>query len=78
MDIFEREVAGEIIAVDDPEYGKIAALIAEARKMISEINFGYRTPHEVRDLFFRVTAVAVDPTFSMLPPFYTDCELAGA
>ena len=30
IDIFEREIAGEIISVDDPEYGKIAALTTEA------------------------------------------------
>jgi acetyltransferase-like isoleucine patch superfamily enzyme len=72
MDIFEREIAGEIISVDDPEYGKIFALITEAQKLIAEINAGYRTPQEIRDLFSRLTGVAVDPTFSMLPPFYTD------
>jgi len=72
MDIFEREIAGEIISVDDPEYGKIFALITEAQKLIAEINAGYRTPQEIRDLFSLLTGVAVDPTFSMLPPFYTD------
>ena len=72
MNIFEREIAGEIIPVDDPEYGKIFALITEAQKLIAEINTGYRTPQEVRDLFSRLTGVVVDPTFSMLPPFYTD------
>jgi hypothetical protein len=28
--ILERERAGEIISLDDPEYGKIAELITEA------------------------------------------------
>jgi acetyltransferase-like isoleucine patch superfamily enzyme len=71
-DIFERERAGEIISIDDPEYGKILALITEAQKVIAEINTGYRTPDEVRDLFSRLTGAAVDPSFWMLPPFYTD------
>ena len=71
-DIFEREKAGEIISLDDPEYGKIAALITEAQKLIADINTGYRSPQEVRDLFSRLTGVTVDPSFWMLPPFYTD------
>jgi acetyltransferase-like isoleucine patch superfamily enzyme len=71
-DIFERERAGETISLEDPEYGKIAALITEAQKVIAEINSGYRTPEEVRDLFSRLTGTIVDPSFWMLPPFYTD------
>jgi acetyltransferase-like isoleucine patch superfamily enzyme len=71
-DIFEREQAGELISLDDPEYGRIAALITEAQQLIAAINTGYRTPQEVRDLFSRLTGVPVDPSFWMLPPFYTD------
>jgi len=72
MTIFERERAGEIISLDDPQYGKIADLITEAQKIIAEINTGYRSPQEVRDLFARLTGAPVDPSFWMLPPFYTD------
>ena len=71
-DIFARERAGELISLDDPEYGKIAALITEAQQLIAAINTGYRTPQEVRDLFSRLTGVPVHPSFWMLPPFYTD------
>lgn len=71
-DIFERERSGEIISLDDPEYGKIADLITEAQKLIAEMNGGYRTPQEVRDLFSRLTGAPVDSSFWMLPPFYTD------
>jgi acetyltransferase-like isoleucine patch superfamily enzyme len=71
-DIFERERAGEVISLDDPEYGKIAALITEAQQLIAQINAGYRTAQEVRDLFSRLTGAPVHPSFWMLPPFYTD------
>jgi acetyltransferase-like isoleucine patch superfamily enzyme len=71
-DIFERERAGEIISIDDPEYGKIADLITEAQQLIAEMNAGYRSPQQVRNLFERLTGVPVDPSFWMLPPFYTD------
>src|SRR5690348_11511405 len=70
--IFERERAGEIISIDDPEYGKIADLITEAQTIIADINTGYHTPQEVREMFSRLTGAPVDASFWMLPPFYTD------
>jgi acetyltransferase-like isoleucine patch superfamily enzyme len=71
-DIFERERAGEIISIDDPEYGKIADFITEAQQLMAEMNTGYRSPQQVRELFERLTGAAVHPSFWMLPPFYTD------
>jgi acetyltransferase-like isoleucine patch superfamily enzyme len=71
-DIFERELAGEVISLGDPEYPKIAALITQAQRLIAEINTGYRDPAEVRALFERLTGRAVDESFWLLPPFYTD------
>ena len=71
-DIFERERAGEVISLDDPEYGRIADVITEAQKIIAEINSGYRAPAQVRDLFSKLTGVPVDASFWILPPFYTD------
>lgn len=71
-DIFQRERAGEVIALSDPGYPKIAALITEAQRIIAEMNTGYRDPGEVRTLFRRLTGTAVDESFWLLPPFYTD------
>jgi len=71
-DIFQRELAGEVIALTDPEYPKILALINEAQRIIAEMNTGYRSPAEVRALFERLTGSTVDESFWLLPPFYTD------
>lgn len=71
-DIFQRELAGEVIALTDPEYPQIAALITEAQRIIAEMNTGYREPGEVRALFSRLTGREVDESFWLLPPFYTD------
>ncbi|MCR5864032.1 DapH/DapD/GlmU-related protein [Aquincola sp. J276] len=71
-DIFQRERAGELISLTDPEYPKIAALITEAQRLIAEMNTAYRDPAEVRALFSRLTGAAVDESFWLLPPFYTD------
>jgi len=71
-DIFERELAGEVISLTDPEYPKILALISEAQRIIADMNTGYRNPAEVRAMFERLTGRAVDESFWLLPPFYTD------
>jgi len=71
-DIFERERAGELISLDDPEYPKIGAMITEAQRVIAEMNTGYRNPAELRALFARLTGASIDPSFWLLPPFYTD------
>jgi acetyltransferase-like isoleucine patch superfamily enzyme len=72
LDIFQRELAGEVISLRDPEYPKIAALIAEAQRITAETNTGYRDPAEVRVLFSRLAGATVDESFWLLPPFYTD------
>ena len=54
-DIFQRELAGEVIALNDPEYPKIGALITDVQRIIAEMNTGYREPREVRALFNRLT-----------------------
>lgn len=72
LDILERELAGEVISLNDPEYPKIAALITHAQRVIAEMNTGYRDPAAVRALFERLTGTAVDDSFWLLPPFYTD------
>ena len=72
LDIFQRELAGEVISLRDPEYPKIAALIAEAQRITAEMNTGYRDPAEVRVLFSRLAGATVDESFWLLPPFYND------
>jgi acetyltransferase-like isoleucine patch superfamily enzyme len=72
LDIFQRELAGETISLRDPEYPKIAALIAEAQRITAEMNTRYRDSAEVRMLFSRLTGATVDESFWLLPPFYTD------
>ena len=45
----------------------------EALRITAEINGGYHTPEELRDLFSRLTGRPVDESFGLFPPFYTDC-----
>ena len=48
-------------------------LAQEALKITAELNHAYHTPEEIREIFSRLTGKQVSDTFSMFPPFYTDC-----
>ena len=44
----------------------------ETRRLLMDLNTNYHTDEEIVDLFSRITASDVDPSFRMFPPFYTD------
>lgn len=45
----------------------------EALRLTAELNNTYHTPEEIRGLMSNLTGKTVDESFSMFPPFYTDC-----
>lgn len=45
----------------------------EAMRLTAELNNSYHTPQEINLLMERIIGKPVDKTFSMFPPFYTDC-----
>lgn len=48
-------------------------LAQEALRLTAQLNSGYRTPEEIRDIMSELTGKPIDESFSMFPPFYTDC-----
>lgn len=54
-DIFEQDMAGEPVSIDEPEYYKINEQIIKAQKISAELNCGYKTPEEVRALIAELT-----------------------
>ena len=44
----------------------------EAQKITMKINTAYHEPEEMIELFSELIGKAVDPTFRLFPPFYTD------
>jgi acetyltransferase-like isoleucine patch superfamily enzyme len=44
----------------------------EALRLVAEINSGYRTPDEIRDLLSRLTGRTVDESVVVFPPFYSE------
>lgn len=48
-------------------------LAQEALRLTARLNSGYRTPEEIRAIMSELTGKPIDESFSMFPPFYTDC-----
>lgn len=48
-------------------------LAQEALKITAQINNGYHTPEEIRELFSELIGKKVDDTFCVFPPFYSEC-----
>ena len=51
----------------------MCALSQEALQRTAELNGAYHTPEEVRRIFSARTGRPVDDTFTLFPPFHTDC-----
>ena len=51
----------------------MCALSQEALQRTAEMNGAYHTPEEVRRIFSALTGRPVDDTFTLVPPFHTDC-----
>ncbi len=49
------------------------ALAQEALQVVAKLNTGYHTPEEVRSIFSELIGKPVDETFTVFPPFYTEC-----
>lgn len=48
-------------------------LSQEALEITAELNNGYHSPEEIRSLMERLTGRKIAPSFSMFPPFYSEC-----
>jgi acetyltransferase-like isoleucine patch superfamily enzyme len=71
--IFERELAGELISLDDPDYPQIYAIIRKAIRLTSELNaMTVDSNEQVNRVFSELINKTVDDSFFFIPPFYTD------
>lgn len=72
-DIFERDLAGEVIPLDDPEYPELFKVIAKAIRTTAELNTLVTDDlTKIREVFSRLIGKKVDEGFFLIPPFYTD------
>lgn len=70
--IFERDLAGETVSPSDPGYDELINSIWDTMKLAAELNDGWHTPDEVRSYLSRITGREIDPSVTLLPPFYVD------
>ena len=70
--IFERELAGELISPDDPDYEELADAIVETMNICREMNTGVHTVEENFEYLERIIGKEVDRSLFFMPPFYLD------
>lgn len=71
-DIFEKDLSGAMVSPDEPGYDKLINSIFETMRLAYELNDGYHTPEETRSYLSRITGREIDPSVTLLPPFYVD------
>lgn len=71
-DILQRELNGEEIRTDDPEYGKTIGTIHETMTALSAFN--RRPPFDSgnRAEISKILGIELDESSAILPPFYAD------
>lgn len=73
MNIFERELAGDVISPSkEPEFNLILGVINKAFELTTELNkLNYSNP-KARQILKELFKRELDETTTLIPPFYTD------
>ena len=73
LSIFLEHVKrGSLIEGGSEAHAFMHGAAQEALQVTAQINTGYRTPDEIRDLLSRLTGQAVDESVAVFPPFYSE------
>ncbi len=67
--ILERDLGGEPVSVDDPDYGMIKAVIANAKRLTQQMNTSVCDAAAVRRYFGELTGREVGDDFNLNLPF---------
>lgn len=65
--------SGDEIIAGSPVHLEMTKYFYEAYKITSKLNSTYHEPEQIHSLMEELTSRKLDPTFSIFPPFYTDC-----
>lgn len=63
----------EVIRSGSETHNFMCKLSNDAMRITCRLNSSYHTPEQIRVLFEELTGREVPESFSMFPPFYTDC-----
>jgi len=69
--VIERMRNGERITETDADFPRLCEEIENTRRLVGELNAGYHSPDEVRQLLERIWGQSLDASVRMFPPFYT-------
>ena len=64
---------GKTVVGGSPAHQFMHQLSQQALAITGQLNTGYHTPEEIRQLFSQLIGKPVDETFALFPPFSTDC-----
>jgi lysyl-tRNA synthetase class I len=65
--------SGNEIVAGSETHQYMCELSQEAIRLTMELNSSYHTNEEIVAIMCRITGKKVDESFSLFPPFYTDC-----
>ena len=71
-DIFEKDLSGEMVSPVEPGYEALIADIFDTMGIAAEMNCGYKTQDEVHGYMRRILGKPLDPSTTVIPPFYVD------
>ena len=67
-DIFERDMSGEVVDMNDPDFYRIYDVIHDTMAKLQRMNSSVMSAEEVRGVFADVTGTEVDDTLTPFPP----------
>lgn len=65
--------SGQTVTANSPMHQYMGKVSQAAMRQTAKLNRRYHTPAKIRRIFSKLTRQPVDGTFSLFPPFYTDC-----
>ena len=71
--LLEEMRNGEVVRGCTPEHKLMHRISSEALRITSMLNDSYHESEELRRIFGELTAKPVDESFTLFPPFYTEC-----
>ncbi|MDE5817278.1 MAG: sugar O-acetyltransferase, partial [Helicobacter sp.] len=71
-DIFTRDLAGELVDMNDKEFPKILEVILRTTALTNKLNSRAHSPKKVRKIFSKIIGKKVDESTWIIPPFYVD------
>ena len=71
-DIFTRDLAGELIDMNDKEFPKIREIILRTTALTNKLNSRAHSPKKVRKIFGKIIGQKLDEGSWIIPPFYVD------